>query len=113
MPSAAAHLILAYAPDAVLWWRNDFDWPGIRMLALARRRYVHMRPWRMSTADYLAACDAGPVLVGSPVETPWDPPLADEMCRVGRAIMEERLLPVLLDDLRASADPVGSLRSGL
>ncbi len=114
MPSAAVHRLLGYAPDAVLWWRNDFDWPGLRMLALARRRYVHLRPWRMSAADYLATCGEGPVLVGSPVPTPWDPPLADEMLRVGRAVMEERLLPVLLDDLRANfpaAEPALNLRS--
>ncbi len=104
MPSAAAHRLLACAPGAVLWWRNDFDWPGIRMLTLAQRRYVHSRPWRMSAADYLGACGEGPTLVGSPVPTPWDPPLAQTMARVGRAVMEERLLPVLLDDLRAGAE---------
>jgi hypothetical protein len=35
------------------------------------------------------------------VPTPWDPSLSDEMRRVGRAVMEERLLATLIDDLRA------------
>ncbi len=103
VPSAAAHRLLASAPDVVLWWRNDFDWPGVRMTTAALARYPTARPWRMTAADYLAAGGEGPFLAGSPVSTPWDPSLSDEMRRVGRAVMEVRLLAILIDDLRAQA----------
>jgi uncharacterized protein (TIGR02679 family) len=103
VPSAAAHRLLACAPDAVLHWRNDFDWVGVRMTGLALARYPTARPWRMATADYRTACGDGPPMVGSPAPTPWDPPLSDEMRRVGRAVMEERLLPTLIEDLRSAS----------
>jgi uncharacterized protein (TIGR02679 family) len=100
VPSAAAHQLLASAPEAVLWWRNDFDWPGVRMTAAALARYPTARPWRMAAADYRAAAGEGPVLIGSPAPTPWDPALSDEMRRIGRAVMEERVLAALIDDLQ-------------
>jgi uncharacterized protein (TIGR02679 family) len=101
MPSAAVHRLLSYAPQARLWWRNDFDWPGVRMTAAALARYPNARPWRMAAADYQAACAQGPPLRGTRAATPWDPALAEAMQRTGRAVMEERLLGSLLDDLRA------------
>jgi uncharacterized protein (TIGR02679 family) len=99
-PSAAAHRLLGCAPAAVLHWRNDFDWPGVRMTAAGLARYPSARPWRMSTTDYQSALGHGPSLVGPPSDTPWDPDLARHMHRAGQAVMEERLLPTLLDDLR-------------
>jgi hypothetical protein len=62
----------------------------------------------MSTADYLAALrGVGEVdlgietepLKGPPAPSPWDPALAVQMAARGRAVMEERLLAVLLGDL--------------
>jgi hypothetical protein len=38
-------------------------------------------------------------LKGPPAGSPWDPRLAREMSASGRAVMEERLLPVLIADL--------------
>ncbi len=98
--SAAVHRLLSYAPQARLWWRNDFDWPGVRMTGAALARYPNSRPWRMSAADYQAASDQGLPLRGTPVATPWDPALDEAMRRTGRAVMEERLISLLLDDLR-------------
>jgi uncharacterized protein (TIGR02679 family) len=99
VPSAAAHALLA-ASGTVIHWRNDFDWTGVRLTAAALRRYPGAVPWRMSAADYALAEARGIPLAGAPAATPWDPALAELMARTGRAVMEERLLDVLLADLR-------------
>lgn len=106
VPSVAVHRLLAAAPEASLRWRNDFDWPGVRMTARALARYGdRLVPWHMSAADYLSAVGEGPALGGTPAATPWDPALAEAMREHGRAVMEERLLPALLDTLRAGSGP--------
>jgi Protein of unknown function C-terminus (DUF2399) len=38
-------------------------------------------------------------LTGTPAPAPWDPELAAAMRTGGRAVMEERLMDRLLDDL--------------
>lgn len=101
-PSAACNRLLATLRQAgvTIRWRGDFDWTGLRTTAAAATRYA-ARPWRMSAADYesaLAAGDSEP-LRGSPAPSPWDPHLARRMHETGRAVMEERLLPLLLADL--------------
>jgi hypothetical protein len=85
----------------VIHWRNDFDWPGVRLTAAALVRYPNAVPWRMASADYRAAAGSGTPLVGAATDTPWEPALRDAMCRTGRAVMEERLLSDLLLDLQA------------
>lgn len=101
--SAAAHRVLGQATSATLWWRNDFDWAGVRMTATALSRYPNARPWRMTAVDYRAGEGSGQPLLGTPTATPWDPQLSTEMIAKGRSVMEERLLPHLLDDLRRPA----------
>jgi Protein of unknown function C-terminus (DUF2399) len=54
----------------VLHWRNDFDWPGIRMTAAALDRYPAAAPWRMAAADYPCAVGDGPLLSGSLAPAP-------------------------------------------
>jgi uncharacterized protein (TIGR02679 family) len=101
VPSAAVHALLrAAGPGTPIRWRNDFDWTGARLTAAALARYESATPWRMSAVDYRRAVGRGPILVGSPASTPWDPALAAVMRDEGRAVMEERLLQVLLSDLR-------------
>jgi hypothetical protein len=100
VPSAAVHALLRGAPEATVRWRNDFDWTGVRLTAAALGRYPNAVPWRMAGADYLSAAGSGPVLIGVPADTPWDPPLREAMRLGGRAVMEERLLDDLLTDLR-------------
>ncbi len=98
IPSAACHRLLGQA--ARLDWRGDFDWTGLRCMAGAIARYSAV-PWRMGAADYLAAVAQGESepLKGPPAQSPWDPRLATEMRSTGRAVMEERVIPLLLTDL--------------
>jgi uncharacterized protein (TIGR02679 family) len=107
VPSVAVHRLLSSASGAILHWRNDFDWPGVRMTAAGLARYPAARPWRMAAADYRAAGAEGPPLVGAPGPTPWDPALRLAMGLAGRAVMEERLLPALIDDLRRAGPREG------
>ncbi|MGH4015454.1 MAG: DUF2399 domain-containing protein [Pseudonocardiaceae bacterium] len=98
-PSAACHALLA-ARTGHIHWRGDFDWTGLRTTAAAITRYG-ATPWHMTSEDYLAALETGESepLKGPPAASPWAPRLAEEMAAHGRAIMEERLIPLLLDQL--------------
>jgi uncharacterized protein (TIGR02679 family) len=98
-PSAACHRLLTAARGRI-HWRGDFDWTGLRTTTMAIERH-DATPWRMSTADYLAALETGDSepLRGAVATSPWEPGLAGEMTAHGRAVMEERLIPVLLTDL--------------
>lgn len=51
VPSVAVHTLLHAAPGAVIRWRNDFDWTGVRLTAAALQRYPGAVPWRMTAAD--------------------------------------------------------------
>ncbi|HLL69139.1 MAG TPA: TIGR02679 domain-containing protein [Micromonosporaceae bacterium] len=100
VPSVAVHALLRAArPRTRIRWRNDFDWTGVRLTGAALARYPDATPWRMAATDYGAEAPRGIPLVGSPATTPWDPELAAAMRQTGRAVMEERLLEDLLDDL--------------
>ena len=102
MPSAACHKLLgsAVAQGARLHWRADFDWTGLRIVSAAITSHG-ARPWRMTAADYRHALEAGEStpLTGSPAASPWEPELAALLAEHGRAVMEERLIAVLLTDL--------------
>ncbi|EQD85647.1 uncharacterized protein (TIGR02679 family) [Saccharopolyspora erythraea NRRL 2338] len=105
--TAGLELLRRLADDgAVLRYHGDFDWPGVGV-AGALRTQLGVEPWRMTAADYRRALDDAardridlPSLIGAPVETPWDPALADLMATSGRAVEEETLLPALLAVLR-------------
>jgi uncharacterized protein (TIGR02679 family) len=100
VPSAAVHALLRQlTPGTPIRWRNDFDWPGVRLTGAALARYPAAVPWRMAVTDYVGAATSGTPLLGNPVDTPWDPGLTSTMRATGRAVMEERILGVLLDDL--------------
>jgi uncharacterized protein (TIGR02679 family) len=102
MPSAACHKLLgsAVAQGARLHWRADFDWTGLRIVSAAITSHS-AKPWRMTAADYRNALTAGEStpLTGSPAASPWDPELAALLAEHGRAVMEERLITVLMADL--------------
>lgn len=100
--SAACHRLLDAIADngAAVAWRGDFDWTGLRAVAAAQARYGAV-PWRMGLADYEAALGRGESerLKGPAAASPWEPALAARMAETGRAVMEERMIPVLLPDL--------------
>ncbi|NLU79876.1 TIGR02679 family protein [Micromonospora sp. HNM0581] len=102
VPSAAVHTLLGAAHGAAIRWRNDFDWTGVRLTAAALQRYRGVVPWRMTAADYLPRAGTGTALIGTPTRTPWDESLGESMRRTGRAVMEERLLDLLIADLRVT-----------
>ncbi len=101
VPSAACHRLLAGASGTIVW-RGDFDWTGLRTTGAAVTRYG-AEPWRMVVDDYRRGLNAAEVetepLRGARAPSPWDPALADLMASTGQAVMEERLIPVLLADL--------------
>jgi uncharacterized protein (TIGR02679 family) len=101
-PSAACHTLLTTATGQI-HWRGDFDWTGLRTTATAITRY-HAIPWRMTSKDYRTALEAGDSepLKGPPAPSPWEPRLAELMTHHRQAIMEERLIPLLLDDLASA-----------
>ncbi|GAA0977692.1 hypothetical protein GCM10009555_039270 [Acrocarpospora macrocephala] len=103
VPSMACHRLLdaAVAAGARLRWRADFDWTGLRIVGRAISRYG-ATPWRMSATDYTTALTQGEStpLTGPPAPDPWDRELATLMTSHGRAVMEERLIPFLLTDLK-------------
>jgi len=100
-PSTAVTTLLRQLAQAgaLIRYHGDFDWAGIRIAngVIARHGAV---PWRMETADYLAAQDSGKRLSDDAVDASWDPALAMAMRDRGQAIEEERLLDGLLGDLR-------------
>lgn len=103
VPSVACWRLLEAATNAGarIRWRNDFDWAGLRITSAAVQR-LDATPWRMAATDYTAALAHGDTepLRGTPAASPWDPALATALSDTGRSIMEERLIPPLLDDLR-------------
>ncbi|MCO5971742.1 TIGR02679 family protein [Actinoallomurus soli] len=94
-------LTAAVVAGARIRWHSDFDWAALRMTAAAVHRYAAL-PWRMGAEDYLEAVrTARDPLRGVRTATPWDERLAIEMARERCAVREDRLVPVLLDDLPA------------
>ncbi|MBE8518141.1 TIGR02679 family protein [Amycolatopsis sp. H6(2020)] len=104
-PSSAGILLLNRLGEAgsTLLYHGDFDGEGLRIGAnvVARTGAV---PWRMSSADYLAAVADGPS-VGRVTEVPWDPQLAGHLTEAGRTVPEERLAMTLLDEIAQRTTP--------
>ncbi|MGW1885701.1 TIGR02679 family protein [Streptomyces sp. NPDC001970] len=102
-PSAAALTLLRGLADrgAGLLYHGDFDWGGAR-IANALGRSVPWKPWRYGAAHYREAAGAvagSSTLVGTPVETPWDPGLNVALRELGVRVEEETVLDDLLSDL--------------
>ncbi|MEU1287643.1 TIGR02679 family protein [Kitasatospora sp. NPDC005856] len=99
--TAVIHLLRRLADDgASLRYHGDFDGEGVRIAAhvLAKTGAV---PWRMGADDYLAAATRVPVGPdpGRLTPAPWDPALVDSMAALRRAVVEEMVADLLLDDL--------------
>ncbi|MFD5552733.1 TIGR02679 family protein [Streptomyces sp. NPDC127068] len=102
-PSAAALTLLGHLTDGgtTLLYHGDFDWGGLRIASVLRRR-VPWRPWRYTAADYRAAVLARPErppLTGTPADAPWDPELPIALAESGVRVEEETVLEDLLSDL--------------
>ncbi|NUR57855.1 MAG: TIGR02679 family protein [Catenulispora sp.] len=104
VPSAACRKLLVSAVDggARLRVRADFDWAGLRITD-SLLRHAAAEPWRMGAGDYLQALETGEStpLTGPSAASSWDPALAEALTASGQAVMEERLVPLLLKDLSA------------
>lgn len=106
-PSSAADALLAGLVEqgAELRYHGDFDWEGVRIGALVRRRYG-ARPWRYDAASYRTALAAQAERVqrleGRPSTSGPDAELAAAMLECGGGLQEEAVLDDLLEDL---ADP--------
>ncbi len=90
---------------AQLFYRGDLDWPGVAIANRIINAYC-AQPWRMSTSDYELALAAGgeemielPPLGDRPMGAVWDPNLSAAMERAGRAVHEEAILDLLVNDL--------------
>lgn len=102
-PSVACQRLVEAAArnGARVHWRGDFDWTGLRTTAAAVARHGAV-PWRMSAGDYRTALSDGDSepLKGPSAASAWDgDALAAQMLDQERAVMEERIIPVLLQDL--------------
>jgi len=98
-PSSAGILLLnrLLATGSALYYHGDFDGEGLRIAANVVAR-TGATPWRMTSADYLAAVADGPP-VGRVTSVPWDPQLAGHLTDAGRTVPEERLAMALLDEI--------------
>jgi uncharacterized protein (TIGR02679 family) len=100
-PSVACRRLLqtALATGTRIHWHADMDWSGLRQTTAAISR-MGATPWLMSADDYTAAASVScEPLKGTPVDSPWDPRLAELMTARGRAVTEDRQLPALLTGL--------------
>lgn len=101
-PNSAGITLLRLLADAGarLHYHGDLDGEGIRIAAYVLDKASAI-PWRMGTADYLAAVSGqrpGPD-PGRITEAPWDGELAAAVAEHQRAVPEERVAEALLDDL--------------
>jgi uncharacterized protein (TIGR02679 family) len=98
-PKTAAHLLLTKLHDAnvQLLYHGDFDWPGIRIGNLMRRRYG-VQPWRFSASDYMSA-PKKKRLHGRSSVADWDSHLATAMLQELLSVHEEAVMDVLTKDL--------------
>jgi uncharacterized protein (TIGR02679 family) len=101
-PNSAGILLLQglSAAGCGLRYHGDLDGEGIRIAANVASRTGAV-PWRMSTADYLAALTpaaSGPS-VGTVTDAPWDATLADHMREHRITVSEERVADLLMAEL--------------
>jgi hypothetical protein len=74
----------------------DLDPSGLEITRLLVDR-VGAQPWQMGVVDYVTAAAGSTTDIGDRVpDTPWDPPLAEEMRKRRVAVYEEDVCPRLL-----------------
>lgn len=102
-PNSAASALLRMLGQrgCELLYHGDLDGEGVR-IAAHTAALPGVRPWRMSSEDYLAAVESTPTgpPVGRVSDAPWDEDLAAHMRTRGIAVSEERVAAGLLDEMR-------------
>jgi uncharacterized protein (TIGR02679 family) len=104
MPSAAQRTLLLQlaAAGALLHYHGDFDWPGLTIGNWVMRA-CGARPWRFGSGDYTSALRAVPndgrPLGSASVAAEWDADLAPAMRTQNRAVDEEAVAAILIQDL--------------
>lgn len=98
-PSSAGVALLKQLAQkgTTLYYHGDFDGDGLRIAANVVAR-TGAKPWRMTSADYLAAVADGPP-VGRVAPAPWDAELAIHMEEQGKTVPEERVADSLLAEI--------------
>ena len=110
MPAAAQRTLLTQLRQggATLRYHGDFDWPGITIGNHMMAQHG-TSPWRFGTADYEVALRRAPLpgraLHTDAVEALWDAALAAAMRTALRAIDEEMVAELLLQDLAQRSPP--------
>lgn len=104
LPAIAVFRLLE-SVQGTIRWRGDFDWTGLRTTARAIAD-LDATPWLMDSATYRAGLGLDRVSEAfksddRPAPSPWEPDLTEAMLAADRAVMEERLIPILLDSLAA------------
>jgi uncharacterized protein (TIGR02679 family) len=108
-PSSAADALLTRlaGQGSELRYHGDFDWEGVRIAALVRRRYG-AHPWRYDAASYRAALAAHAERVrpldGRPPASGLDAELVAAMLACGGNLQEEAVLDDLVEDLAAPSN---------
>lgn len=102
-PTTAVHVLLRQLTTAGvrLLYHGDFDWPGVHIANLIIHRH-NARAWRMNAVDYRNVSPKSLPLQGPPVVASWDPHLADAMIESGRAVHEENVIDIMLNDLQTA-----------
>jgi uncharacterized protein (TIGR02679 family) len=102
-PSSAVRLLLRQLLDqgASVRYHGDFDAAGLAICA--RMHALGLKPWRMTSIDYLDALDAAdeagvalPIDDAAAPATPWDLTLQRTFAKERRVVHQERLLDLLL-----------------
>ncbi|MFD2466193.1 TIGR02679 family protein [Amycolatopsis silviterrae] len=98
-PSSAGVALLKQLAQigTTLYYHGDFDGDGLRIAANVVAR-TGAKPWRMTSADYLAAVADGPA-PGRVTPVPWDPELAIHLAEQGKTVPEERVADRLFDEI--------------
>jgi uncharacterized protein (TIGR02679 family) len=98
-PKTAVRVLLSSLSrhGSSLRYHGDFDWPGIQISNLIFARHAAL-PWRMGVTDYRSA-PKGVALEGAPATANWDDQLGAAMQAAGRAVHEEQVMDLLLQDL--------------
>lgn len=109
MPSAAQRTLLQQlaAAGARLHYHGDFDWPGLAIGNWVMRA-CGARPWRFGSGDYTTALRevprGGRALGPASVDADWDAGLAPAMRAQDRAIDEEAIAAILIQDLEGAGE---------